>query len=90
MANKKPKCLTCKHPLDEHTGEHCLHWNWDIQKRCKCAETADGVLLAKIFEKKRVVEVIAVGDNFVWFKSNDGKMWRWMYKEKMLFPIDVV
>jgi hypothetical protein len=87
---KRYKCLTCKHPLDEHTEDRCIHWNWDTQAICKCNEGSDGVPLNKVFEKIRVSEVVTIGKNFVWFKGNDGRQWRWMFKQKKLFPITVV
>jgi hypothetical protein len=88
--NKKPKCLTCKHPLEEHTEEYCLHWNWDVQSLCHCKDGSDGVPLNKAYEKTRVVNVLMMGNNFIWFVAPDGKNWRWMCKEKQLFPIDMV
>jgi hypothetical protein len=87
--SKKEKCLTCKHPLEEHIGELCLHWNWDIQSRCKCNSGSDGVPLNKTFGKYRVLEVVIAGNNAVVFSSVDGKYWRWMFKQKQIFPFEV-
>lgn len=86
---KKEKCITCHHPLSEHTDEHCLHWHWDIRKRCKCQEGSEGVTLDKEFAGVKVFEVIEAGNSFVWFRDYKGNQYRWMYAYKQLWPVDM-
>jgi hypothetical protein len=87
---KKEKCTTCKHPLDEHYGEYCLHYHNDISRRCRCTMGSDGIAGNKKFVNKSVASVITAGDNFVWFIDNSGNHWRWMYKYRQNFKVDVV
>lgn len=92
MSEKKPKkekCLTCKHPLEEHFGEFCLHYHTDIKRRCACTLGSDGVVSAKKFADKKVKSVVMAAKNFVWFIDEKGHHWRWMYKHGKVFPVKV-
>jgi hypothetical protein len=85
----KEKCITCKHPLEEHTKECCLHYHTDIKRLCKCKEGNEGVMLNKKYVNIKVLDVLWTGDNFVMFKSNEGKVYRWMHNYKQLFPVEI-
>ena len=86
---QKEKCLTCHHPLSDHYGEYCLYYHSDLGRRCRCAEGSDGLAVKKKFEKTNVSEVLLAGENFVIYRSDDGKVYRWMYSLKQNFPVEL-
>lgn len=89
MKSIKQKCLTCKHPLEEHYSDCCLHYHSDIHRRCRCQDGSDGTQINKKFSGKTVVNVLWAGDNFVIYEANDGAVWRWMYNYKCNFSFEV-
>lgn len=90
VRSKKEKCLSCHHPLEEHTANMCLHWHNDLKRLCRCQDGSDGVVLNKSYAGVKVVEIISVGSNHVWFTDPDGNHWRWLFSYKKIFPIEFV
>lgn len=89
MVSKRRKCLTCKHQLDEHFDQHCLHYHKDVDRRRRCQEGPDGEIPQKILGKSKVDVVHFATDHAVVFTAKDGKILRYMYKYDECFEFEI-